>query len=37
MVWLFLFVWVYWWGGTIHFTTGPVGGPCPHHRPSWRA
>ncbi|MEK0082082.1 cytochrome c oxidase subunit 3 [Benzoatithermus flavus] len=25
VVWLFLFVWVYWWGGHIHFTTQPVG------------
>ena len=20
VVWLFLFVWVYWWGGSLHFT-----------------
>lgn len=26
VVWLFLFVWVYWWGGSLHFTTTPVGG-----------
>ncbi len=25
VVWLFLFVWVYWWGGTIHFTTTGAG------------
>jgi len=26
VVWLFLFVWVYWWGGSLSFTTTPVGG-----------
>ena len=26
VVWLFLFVWVYWWGGSLQFTTTPVGG-----------
>ena len=25
VVWLFLFVWVYWWGGSLHFTTTLVG------------
>jgi cytochrome c oxidase subunit 3 len=25
VVWLFLFVWVYWWGGSLNFTTQPVG------------
>ena len=25
VVWLFLFVWVYWWGGTIQFTTKVAG------------
>ena len=25
VVWLFLFVWVYWWGGSLRFTTTPVG------------
>ena len=25
VVWLFLFVWVYWWGGSLEFTTQPVG------------
>jgi cytochrome c oxidase subunit III len=25
VVWLFLFVWVYWWGGSLHFTTQPAG------------
>jgi len=25
VVWLFLFVWVYWWGGSLSFTTTPVG------------
>ena len=25
VVWLFLFVWVYWWGGSLHFTTTPAG------------
>jgi cytochrome c oxidase subunit 3 len=24
VVWLFLFVWVYWWGGSLHFTVTPV-------------
>jgi cytochrome c oxidase subunit III len=24
VVWLFLFVWVYWWGGGLHFTTTPA-------------
>jgi cytochrome c oxidase subunit III len=24
VVWLFLFVWVYWWGGSLSFTTQPV-------------
>jgi cytochrome c oxidase subunit 3 len=24
VVWLFLFVWVYWWGGNLHFTTTAV-------------
>ena len=26
VVWLFLFVWVYWWGGSLQFATTPVGG-----------
>ena len=26
VVWLFLFVWVYWWGGSLAFTTAPVAG-----------
>jgi cytochrome c oxidase subunit 3 len=26
VVWLFLFVCVYWWGGSLHFATAPVGG-----------
>lgn len=26
VVWLFLFVWIYWWGGSLRFTTTPVGG-----------
>ncbi len=26
VVWLFLFVWVYWWGGSLHFVTTPVTG-----------
>jgi cytochrome c oxidase subunit 3 len=26
VVWLFLFVWVYWWGGTLQFTTAVPGG-----------
>jgi hypothetical protein len=25
VVWLFLFVWVYWWGGSLNFTTTPGG------------
>lgn len=25
VVWIFLFVWVYWWGGSLHFTVTPVG------------
>lgn len=25
VVWLFLFVWVYWWGGSLSFTTQPAG------------
>ncbi len=24
VVWLFLFTWVYWWGGSLHFTVTPV-------------
>ena len=26
VVWLFLFVWIYWWGGSLNFTTTAVGG-----------
>ncbi len=26
VVWLFLFVWVYWWGGSLQFVTTPVAG-----------
>jgi cytochrome c oxidase subunit 3 len=25
VVWLFLFVWVYWWGGSLNFATQPAG------------
>ena len=32
VVWLFLFVWVYWWGGSLHFTTTPVGVSGAAHR-----